>query len=114
PVGTFDLTVISPGIDTASPLARAFAAVSGESIGEIEFAFRLGETPVIAVTGTNGKTTTCSLIAAMLEATGLRAVAAGNIGLPFSEVVLSGRPYDWIVLELSSFQLETIADFTPA
>ena len=114
PVGTFDLTVISPGIDTASPLARAFAAVSGESIGEIEFAFRLGETPVIAVTGTNGKTTTCSLIAAMLEATGLRAVAAGNIGLPFSEVVLSGRTYDWIVLELSSFQLETIADFTPA
>ncbi len=114
PAGRFDLTVISPGIDTASPIARAFAAVSDEFIGEIEFAFRLGETPVIAVTGTNGKTTTCSLIATMLNATGLRTVAAGNIGLPYSEVVLSGKSYDWIVLELSSFQLETIVDFAPA
>ncbi|NLT69116.1 MAG: UDP-N-acetylmuramoyl-L-alanine--D-glutamate ligase [Verrucomicrobiaceae bacterium] len=114
PAGSFDLTVISPGIDTASPIARAFASASDEFIGEIEFAFRLGDAPVIAVTGTNGKTTTCSLIAAMLNATGLRAVAAGNIGLPFSEVVLSGKSYDWIVLELSSFQLETIVEFTPA
>jgi UDP-N-acetylmuramoylalanine--D-glutamate ligase len=113
PTGHFDLTVISPGIDTAWPIAVAFAAVSSELIGEIEFADRLCDVPVIAITGTNGKTTTTALIAAMLNACGLKAIAAGNIGLAYSEVVLSGEHYDWIVLEVSSFQLETIVDFAP-
>ncbi len=113
PTGHFDLTVISPGIDTAWPIAVAFAAASTELIGEIEFADRLCDVPVIAITGTNGKTTTTSLIAAMLNACGIRAIAAGNIGLAYSEVVLSGERYDWIVLEVSSFQLETIVDFAP-
>lgn len=109
----FDLTVISPGIDTVWPIAAAFAASSEELIGEIEFAFRLGNAPVIAITGTNGKTTTTSLVTAMLNAVGKRAVAAGNIGLAYSEVVLSGEAYDWIVLEVSSFQLETVSTFSP-
>ncbi len=111
--GRFDLAVVSPGIDPASPLARALAAASGEFLGEIEFAFRLGSAPVVAITGTNGKTTTTSLVAAMLRAAGLRAIAAGNIGLAYSEVVRSGETYDWIVLELSSFQLETVSTFSP-
>ncbi len=106
-------SVLSPGIDTAWPIARAFAAASGELIGEIEFAWRLAEAPVIAITGTNGKTTTTALITAMLQAAGLRAIAAGNIGLAYSEVVLSGERYDWIVLEVSSFQLETLTSFSP-
>jgi UDP-N-acetylmuramoylalanine--D-glutamate ligase len=113
PPGRFDLCVISPGIDASWPIAAAFASASGELIGEIEFAWRLGTAPVIAITGTNGKTTTTALVAAMLDAAGLRAVAAGNIGLPYSEVVLSGQKYDWIVLETSSFQLETISTFAP-
>ena len=113
PNGHFDLTVISPGIDTAWPIAVAFAAGSSELIGEIEFADRLCDVPVIAITGTNGKTTTTALIAAMLNACGLKAIAAGNIGLAYSEVVLSAERYDWIVLEVSSFQLETIVDFAP-
>lgn len=113
PEGHFDLAVISPGIDTAWPIAKAFAAASEELVGEIEFAFRLGDAPVVAITGTNGKTTTTSLVAEMLRAAGLRAVAAGNIGLAYSEVVLSGERYDWIVLELSSFQLETVSTFAP-
>ncbi|HRQ90540.1 MAG TPA: UDP-N-acetylmuramoyl-L-alanine--D-glutamate ligase [Bacteroidia bacterium] len=113
PAGSYDCTVSSPGIDTVWPIAKAFAAASRELIGEIEFAWRLGTAPVIAVTGTNGKTTTTSLITEMLKAAGLRAVAAGNIGLPYSEVVLSGEVYDWVVLELSSFQLETISTFSP-
>jgi UDP-N-acetylmuramoylalanine--D-glutamate ligase len=113
PPGRFDLCVISPGIDASWPIAEAFAAASGELVGEIEFAWRLGSAPVIAITGTNGKTTTTSLVAAMLNAAGLRAVAAGNIGLPYSEVVLSGKEYDWIVLETSSFQLETVSTFAP-
>lgn len=114
PSGVFDLTVISPGIDTVSPLALVFAAASAEFLGEIELAYRLGNAPIIAITGTNGKTTTTALITTMLQAAGLRAVAAGNIGLAFSEVILSGESYDWIVLELSSFQLEAIVDFSPA
>lgn len=109
----FDLTVLSPGIDRVWPIARAFDEASGELIGEIEFAWRMGSAPVIAITGTNGKTTTTGLVTAMLRGAGLRAIAAGNIGLPYSEVVLSGESYDWIVLEVSSFQLETIAGFAP-
>lgn len=109
----YDLAVISPGIDASWPIAQAFAAASDELIGEIEFAFRLGSAPVVAITGTNGKTTTTSLVAAMLQAAGLRAIAAGNIGLPYSEVIRSGETYDWIVLELSSFQLETVSTFSP-
>lgn len=113
PPHRFDLVVLSPGIDTAWPIARAFAAASGEMIGEIEFAWRFSDVPVIGITGTNGKTTTTALVTAMLRAAGLRAIAAGNIGLPYSDVVLSGERYDWIVLELSSFQLETITSLSP-
>ena len=113
PPGHFDLTVISPGIDTAWPIATAFSAASSELIGEIELAYRLGDAPVIAITGTNGKTTTTALISDMLNAAGLKAIAAGNIGLAYSEVVLSGKPYDRIVLEVSSFQLETVSRFNP-
>lgn len=113
PPHAFSYTVTSPGIDAAWPIAVAFAAVSDEFIGEIEFAYRHCSVPVIAITGTNGKTTTTSLIAEMLQGAGLRAVAAGNIGLAFSEVILSGEIYDWIVLEVSSFQLETIVQFAP-
>lgn len=114
PAGSFDLAVISPGIDAATPLGRVFAEASEELIGEIEFADRLSEVPVIAITGTNGKTTTTALIDHMLRGAGLRSVAAGNIGKPYSEVVLEGAPLDWIVLEVSSFQLETVVDFAPA
>ncbi len=113
PASQFDVTVISPGIDTAWPIAQAFERVSGELIGEIELAYRLTDIPIVAITGTNGKTTTTSLVEEMLVSSGVRAVAAGNIGLAFSEVVGSGESYDWIVLELSSFQLETIKSFSP-
>lgn len=113
PPGKFDVTVISPGIDASWPIAVAFSEVSDELIGEIELAFRFSSAPIIAITGTNGKTTTTSLIAEMLDKSGIDVVAAGNIGLPFSEVVASGKSYEWIVLELSSFQLETVSRFKP-
>lgn len=109
----FDLSVISPGIDLKWPIARAFDEASSELIGEVEFAFRLSEIPVIAITGTNGKTTTTSLIAEMLKSAGLATVAAGNIGLAYSDVVSSGENFDWIVLEVSSFQLESVSRFSP-
>ncbi len=113
PRESFDLAVISPGISTSWPIGRAFCQSSRELIGEIELAWRLGDVPVIAVTGTNGKTTTTELIAYLLNECGMRSVAAGNYGYAYSEVVLSGEPYDWIALETSSFQLETIVDFRP-
>ncbi|MDF1824360.1 MAG: UDP-N-acetylmuramoyl-L-alanine--D-glutamate ligase [Verrucomicrobiales bacterium] len=113
PERRYDLAVISPGIDAASPIGKVFQAASDELIGEIEFADRLCEVPVIAITGTNGKTTTTSLVTEMLNAAGRKAVAAGNIGKPYSEVVLEGALLDWIVLEVSSFQLETVVDFSP-
>lgn len=109
----FDLSVLSPGIATTWPIAITFAENSTELIGEIEFAWRFSDVPVIAITGTNGKTTTTSLVAEMLKAAGLKAVAAGNIGLAYSEVVLANEDLDWVVLEVSSFQLETIDTFAP-
>jgi len=113
PGGAWDLAVLSPGIDTSWPLATAFSDAADELIGEIELAARLNRAPLIAITGTNGKTTTTELVAKMLGSVGLRAAAAGNIGLAFSEVVEKGEPLDWIVLEVSSFQLETISTFAP-
>jgi UDP-N-acetylmuramoylalanine--D-glutamate ligase len=109
----YDVSVISPGIDGRWPIARAFSKASDELIGEIEFAFRLSEIPVVAITGTNGKTTTTSLVVEMINSSGLKAVAAGNIGRAYSDVVASKEAMDWIVLEVSSFQLETIKTFSP-
>lgn len=114
PKDRFDISVLSPGIATTWPIAVTFSENSEELIGEIEFAWRLSEVPVIAITGTNGKTTTTSLIAETLRASGLKAVAAGNIGLAYSEVVLAAEELDWVVLEVSSFQLETIDTFAPS
>ncbi|MEM6278227.1 MAG: UDP-N-acetylmuramoyl-L-alanine--D-glutamate ligase [Verrucomicrobiota bacterium] len=113
PPSSFDLTVISPGIDAATPIGLAFSDASDELVGEVEFANRLSSVPVIAITGTNGKTTTTSLIDHLLNGSGLKSVAAGNIGKAYSEVVLEGEELDWVVLEVSSFQLETIVDFAP-
>ena len=113
PSRRFDLAVISPGIDLGWPLAQTFIDCSEELIGEIELAFRLDDTPVIAITGTNGKTTTTSLVASMLSSAGVSCAAAGNIGDAYSEIVLGGGDLDWIVLEASSFQLETVVDFAP-
>ena len=113
PAETYDLAVISPGIDASWPLALALREVSTELIGEIELAWRLNDIPVIAITGTNGKTTTTELTTHLLKATGRRAIAAGNYGYAYSDVVYFGEAWDWVVLETSSFQLETIRSFRP-
>jgi UDP-N-acetylmuramoylalanine--D-glutamate ligase len=102
----FDITVPSPGIPSERyrPAARAVW-------GDIELAWRALEVPVIAVTGTNGKSTTVMLVEAMLQAAGLRAAAAGNVGRP--ALSLPGQPLDAAVLEVSSFQLESTDAFAP-
>ncbi len=101
----FDLVVPSPGV----PAVR-FASAR-RALGDVELAFRSLTVPVIAITGTNGKTTTTELCSRMLLAAGLRAEAAGNIGRPALELV--GRPLDVAVLEVSSFQLEAVDAFRP-
>ncbi len=101
----FDLVVPSPGVP------RERYAGAPRAWGDIELAARALRIPLIAVTGTNGKSTTVRLIEAMLRAAGLRARAAGNIGAPALDLV--GEALDVAVLEVSSFQLEAVASLRP-
>ena len=108
------LVVASPGVPpTAAPLAAA--ALGGVPVvGEIEIALHyLPDLRYIAVTGTNGKTTTTALIGHLLKAMGKEAVTAGNIGLPLAEVALMERRPAWVALELSSFQLHDTPSVRP-
>lgn len=107
-----DVVITSPGIpEHAAPIVGALQA--GLPVwGELEFAARHLTAPIVAVTGTNGKTTVTSLIAGMLNASGLEAVAAGNIGTALTNIV--GSSPDVIVVEASSFQLRFIEQFTPS
>ncbi len=108
-----DLVVISPGIEAANPWVPAFSCMGAPIIGEVELASRFFSGRIIAITGTNGKTTTTSLVAHLLRHAGRSAVACGNFGFPFSEVALQKPQPEFAVLELSSFQLETIVNFKP-
>jgi UDP-N-acetylmuramoylalanine--D-glutamate ligase len=111
---TYQMAVLSPGIDPASRLVRNFSSRRIDIVGELELGWRFCEKiPVIAVTGTNGKTTTTELLAQMLSACGQRTIACGNIGKPLSEVAREKQPYDVLTVEVSSFQLETIRTFHP-
>lgn len=108
------LVVPSPGV--AAAVIRKFLPEENapEIMAETELAWRqLSGEPVIGVTGTSGKTTTTSLCSAMLREQGLRVFTGGNIGTPLSEYVLSGEKADVIVLELSSFQLQTCSTLHP-
>ncbi|MEU6081982.1 UDP-N-acetylmuramoyl-L-alanine--D-glutamate ligase [Streptomyces sp. NPDC047108] len=107
PEGT-ELVVTSPGWKPGSPLFLAAAEAGVDVVGDVEIAWRLrepGAAPWLAVTGTNGKTTTVQMLASILTAAGLRTAAVGNIGTPIIDVVLSGEPYDVLAVELSSYQL---------
>ena len=110
---SYDLAVLSPGIDPKTALVQNFLARGIPVIAEIELAYQSSATPVIGITGTNGKTTTTELVAAMLTGAGVRTVAGGNIGKPYSEIVAEGQLMDIITLEVSSFQLERIQKFKP-
>src|SRR4051812_3281448 len=104
-----DLLVTSPGWKPDAPLLAQARARGVPIWGEVELAWRLRnpdhDTPWLAVTGTNGKTTTVQMLDAILRAAGLRSIAAGNVGLPLVEAVMDPEPYDVLAVELSSFQL---------
>ena len=110
----YEWVVLSPGIDPASPLGRNFCARNVETISEIELGWRFCKVPIIAVTGTNGKTTTTELLAQMLNLCGQRTIACGNIGKPLCEVAREKQPFDVLTVEVSSFQLEAIRTFRPS
>jgi len=109
-----DLIVTSPGIPPAAPILKSVAGTGAEVIGEVEIGWRHFRGTTIAVTGTNGKSTTTQLIEAALQAGGLNALACGNIGVPISEVAGMEPQPAIAILEISSFQLETIVHFSPA
>lgn len=110
---TADLIILSPGVPpTFEALIKAKAR--GVPItGEIELAASFIQAPMVAVTGTNGKTTTTSLIGAIFAAAGLKTFVGGNIGSPLIGLVHSDQPVDMVVIEVSSFQLETTDSFRP-
>ena len=108
-----DFVVISPGIGPGSSLWHVAENCDCPVISEIEFAFRYVNCPIIAVTGTNGKSTTVELINYCLQHSGYRSQATGNVGFPLSEAVRKYRSLDYLVVEVSSFQLERIQQFKP-
>jgi UDP-N-acetylmuramoylalanine--D-glutamate ligase len=111
--GSYDVCILSPGIDPVVPLVQNVLRKKIPVIGELELAFEECICPVVAITGTNGKTTTTELTTAMLQGSGVRTIASGNIGLPFATAVRQSNELDVMVLEVSSFQLETIDAFHP-
>lgn len=108
-----DVVVKSPGIPPTAAFVQRLKEIDIEVISEIEFAARHTQTPIIAITGSNGKTTTTSLIHHLLVSAGVNAGLGGNIGVSMARLLLED-PKEVYVLELSSFQLEDIKEFSPS
>jgi len=105
--------VLSPGVSIHSAPVYWAKEKGIEVMGEVELAYRLCPCPIVAITGSNGKTTTSTLIAEILKQAGRSVVLCGNIGNPFCSVVLKLKKSDIVVLEISSFQLESTVHFKP-
>src|ERR671917_1898616 len=109
-----ELVVVSPGVPTKSIPVRYAERAGAEVIGEVELAWRYLRGRVVGITGTNGKTTTTTLVGELLKDAGLPVQVGGNIGTPLVSLVESSREDGWTVVELSSYQLETVKEFRPA
>ncbi len=108
-----DMLLVSPGVPLDTEIPLWFAQHNKKIIGEIELAYLAGEGNIIAITGTNGKTTTTSLVGEIIKNYIGKAFVVGNIGIPYTEVTLQVAEGDPVVVEVSSFQLETIHEFHP-
>lgn len=106
-----ELVVVSPGISPFSEVRQQITSAGIRSIAEVELAYGALRSRVIGITGTNGKTTTTQLAADVLQAAGVSAVAGGNIGRPLSWTAIEAEQPDWVVVELSSFQLADLENF---
>ncbi len=112
-----DLLWVTPGVPPNHPLPTAALAAGVDVIGEMELAWRLRDAraaPWLAVTGTNGKTTTVRMLEAILQAAGLRALAVGNVGVSIVDAVTAPDPYDVLAVEMSSYQLHWSSTIVPA
>lgn len=112
-LGELDLVVLSPGVPTDLPVIEKMREAGIEIIGEIELAYLFGKGEILAITGTNGKTTTTSLLGEIAKNAFDSVFVVGNIGNPYTTVVDETRPDSVIVAEMSSFQLESIVTFRP-
>lgn len=109
-----ELYVVSPGVPPAkSPLYQAAERSGREVVSELEFGYRFWDKPVLAITGTNGKTTTTELTVHLLQQCGIHAAPAGNIGRPLSDLAADPQDAAVAVVEVSSFQLEKVSAFAP-
>lgn len=115
--GDYDLVIVSPGVPQTIPPIQAAERCGLPIWSELELASRLIKEPIIAVTGTNGKTTTTTLLGYIFEKAGIPAVVAGNIGIPLIQevdrVLNGGRKVNYWIVEVSSFQLERVERFRP-
>ncbi|MFD0960306.1 UDP-N-acetylmuramoyl-L-alanine--D-glutamate ligase [Paenibacillus chungangensis] len=107
------LLVKNPGIPYSAPPVKEALAQGVDVVTEVEVAYWLSKAPIIGITGSNGKTTTTTMIGELLSAAGMHPVVAGNIGTPLCEAVADKSENHWIVAELSSFQLKGTMDFRP-
>ncbi len=108
-----ELIVVSPGVPSNAPVLKNAKEKNIKVISEIELAYNFCKGRIVAVTGTNGKTTTTSLCGHLFKTAGKRTFIAGNIGNAFSEIALEASENDFIILEVSSFQLDLIDKFKP-
>ena len=109
-----DALILSPGIPDTHPAVLRAREMGIEVMGELEYAYRESTGLLLAVTGTNGKTTTCTLLGEIFKNAGRRTWVVGNIGAPYAQAALKMRAGDVTVCEVSSFQLETVSQFHPA
>ena len=108
-----DVAVLSPGIPEVSPLRGEIAAVAGEVIGEVELFARLCPAPMVAITGTDGKSTTTTMIGAIIAEAGRHTFVGGNLGNPLCDDLDTLSSDSWVVAEVSAFQLTTCDRFRP-
>lgn len=107
------LVIKNPGIPYSAPPVKKALELGIDVVTEVEIAYWLSKAPMIGITGSNGKTTTTTWTGKMLEAAGLRPIVAGNIGIPLTEATAEAGPDNWMVVELSSFQLKGTESFRP-
>jgi UDP-N-acetylmuramoylalanine--D-glutamate ligase len=113
PAGQFDLAAVSPGLPVDAPFLSELRRRGIPLVAEMELGWSRFRGRTLAVTGSNGKSSVVKALAECLQAAGLRAVPCGNYGLPICQVVAESPDLDWLVIEASSFQLETCAEFRP-
>lgn len=112
-IGDLDMVVISPGVPLDTGFVMKAKSAGAEVIGELEIAYRVGQGKYIAITGTNGKTTTTTLVGEIFKNSGRTTYVVGNVGVAVISKALSATENDWLVTETSSFQLETTKYFKP-